>query len=120
MFQVLYGFPLDGPLGIPSAGKGTPPIAHRSNRVASSQRCKRLVTDEVQAYLPGNASVKEIRLNRCAHISPKLFPGVSLRENVERQTFGAVAPIRILRDFEDEFRHAFIFSPVSRRGHLAV
>jgi hypothetical protein len=69
---------------------------------ASRTRCKHNAL--------GNASIKKVSPNNFAHVSPKFFPGVALREDVDRQTLGAIAPIDLLRDFEDEFAHAVIFS----------
>jgi hypothetical protein len=45
-----------------------------------------------------------------------------LSEDVEGQTLGAVTPIGLLRDLEDQFGHAFIFAWASKLqgSHLAT
>jgi hypothetical protein len=58
----------------------------------------------------GAFPVKEVSPDSFAHVRPKLTPRVGLREDVQRETFSAVAAVRLLRDFEDQFSHAFIFA----------
>jgi hypothetical protein len=58
----------------------------------------------------GDLPVKEVSPDSFAHVCPKLTPRVGLREDVERETLSAVAAVRLLRDLEDQFSHAFIFA----------
>jgi hypothetical protein len=66
------------------------------------------IPDKVQANLLARASVKEVSLNCFASVGPEPIPSIGLREDVERQTLGAVTAVGLLGNLEDQFGHVFI------------
>jgi hypothetical protein len=83
-------------------------------------RCKHFVADKVQTNALWSNPVKEVDFNGLAHIAPKLIPRAGLGKNIKSKALGAVAPVRLLRDFKNQFDHSFIFALACGRRHLAV
>ena len=64
----------------------------------------------MQTNTLGSGAVKKVGPDGFTYVGSKLVPRTGLREDAGGQTFGAIAPVRLLRYFEDQLVHAFIFA----------
>src|SRR5208283_3080561 len=71
----------------------------------ASRQSKRLVTDQAKPDMLRCWLIEIERGDRFLHICAKLFPGVTLREDILGEAFRTVPAVRFLGYFEDELTH---------------
>jgi len=89
----------------------------RTGKVAAiSCAREQFIPHQMQTHDGGFGLVEEISGNRLAHIGAQLFPGVALRKDVVRKTFGHITAVAFLRHAKDNFRVHDQTMPESRRA----
>jgi hypothetical protein len=77
-------------------------LAQRGH-AAVSYTGQQLIADEVKPHGCGAGLIKKVSRYGFADVGAQFFPGVSLGEDVVRQTFGSVATIGLLNNTENDF-----------------
>ena len=97
----------------------------RARDVARDLNATDKISSRVETNSLGPRSVKEERRSRFKHVLTQLLPGIPFSEDIFGKTFGAIATIALLDNFEHQFRHTSMIrhefsgrevhhSPVSR------